>query len=241
MPFGVTGTAGLTSPQPFPARQLQQQSAGGSVSGQKFLPFQQSGRQAGIDFILGQLPNAAEQANSLLDENGQFLRIGGENTQFTDIPVQGVFTPQQIQENVNTIRAQSQADSAGQLLDLRNRAGGANFGTGPLSANFQESSQNILGRALAARLGAETDFRTSAARDNAQQLLASAQAQTNVERARSQDDIARRQIEILNARDFFGRENALLNALGQFTNPLSFSNQFNGLTGLRLQQGLGLT
>ncbi len=195
-----------------------------SSSGERFEPFQQAGREEALTFALQQLPGAFNNDGPGSFEDNLAI-VGGANTPFTNIPQNGVLTPQQIQQRVNATTAQGNMTAAGNLRRLQDRFGGRGFGSNsPLMAELQAQ---IQGQALAGNTSAELNFREQAARDNAENMLQSGIAQTGVEQSRSADDIARRQLALNFEQNFwdrqFNREGGLLSAITAMTDPLQFA------------------
>ena len=189
------------------------------VAGQQFEPWQQAGREEALSFALSALPGAVgAQGTNFSDILSQ---VGGTPTEFSNIPIEGVLSPLQIQSRVNSTTALGNATAQGNLRQLQEQFAGRGFGSNsPLMA---ELSANIYGQALAGNTAAELNFREQSARDNAVQMLGARQAQTNVEQARSQDELQRRAFSLDFALRQFERENSLLQAIGQYTSPLDFN------------------
>ncbi len=189
------------------------------VAGQQFEPWQQAGREQALTFALSALPGAVgAQGTNFSDILSE---VGGTPTEFSNIPIEGVLSPLQIQSRVNSTTALGNATAQGNLRQLQEQFAGRGFGSNsPLMA---ELSANIYGQALAGNTAAELNFREQSARDNAVQMLGARQAQTNVEQARSQDELQRRAFSLDFALRQFERENALLQAISGYTSPLDFS------------------
>ncbi len=90
--------------------------------------------------------------------------------QDSPITIGGIFNPQQIQERVNTMRAQNEASAGGEARNIQQQTAASGYGTNsPLAMALQNSLQ---GRTMALNAQLENDFRFGAAGENAKHLLA---------------------------------------------------------------------
>lgn len=181
--------------------------------------------------------SAAKPFASLLQETGGTPMNFGQTSPFPDVTVGGVWSPQQVDERVNTMRAQGDLGLAGEQRRLRERTAGRGFGSNsPLA---QEMAQNMAAQNYAANVQGENDLRFNAADVNAKHLLETQKAA--IDRSRqmnaadiarmglaSQDDLRRRELAV--SREGQGMQfganqmNALLEAMGFYNQPLPFSN-----------------
>ncbi len=135
-------------------------------------------------------------SNALLGPNGVMRNQqqgGGPSGNFggggPTISAAPVFTPNQIQADVNTMRATNDQSTAGQVRDMQQRLGGRGMGAGsPLS---QALTGMFTGQNLQANTAGETEKRLSSAQANAKQVLAGQTAQEQQFASRQQEQIAR--------------------------------------------------
>ncbi len=168
--------------------------------------------------------------------------VGGANqvfnplTAFPTITEGPIWSSGDIQARVNQSRAQNDMGAAGLVKQAQGRAAAGGYGgNSPL---LQELTTGIQGRNLATNTGAENDLRWGAAEGNAKHLLntqnagvqrATALNSADLARslAQSEDDIRRRQLTVSQQGQRLQadahRQNSLLQALGQYNNPLPFS------------------
>lgn len=130
---------------------------------------------------------------------------GGASPKSPEITVGGVFNPQQIQQQVNATRATNDRAMQSQNAQQTNKLAGQGFGANsPLLAALQ-------GQNFAANLGtntqAEQQLRTTAAQQNAQQVLGTQQARETQFANRQREDIERR-------KPYFGLYGQMLSSLG---------------------------
>ena len=136
--------------------------------------------------------------------SSQMARPGGQSPPSPEITVGGVLNPQQVQQQVNSMKASNEqtgaTQMAGQSRDLAGRGFGSNS---PLLAALHGQTQaSVLGQ----NVGGERDIRLGAAQQNAGQLLSTQQARAQAFAQRQQEDIARRQ-------PYFSMANTLLSSL----------------------------
>ena len=152
-------------------------------------------------------------------------QIGGPNTEFGKITTGPIWNQNQIQGQVNQMRAGNDAATAGQALKLADSTAGKGFGVN--SPLYQELVGNAQGMNRATNTGAENDLRFNAAQGNAQHLLATQQADVQRSGEVSRDDLARRQMALggrgQDLQYAANRQNALLQALGYYNQPLAFA------------------
>lgn len=181
--------------------------------------------------------------NNAVPFSNLLKQIGGTPTSFADvspypdITIGPIWNDQQIQGRVNASRAQNDLGTAGKARSLAESTAGRGFGNN--SPLYQELVGNLYANNLAANTSAENDLRWNAAQGNAQQVLASQQAgvgratalnTANLARSQaiSEDEIRRRQLAVAaRAQDQqlkAARQNALLQALGYYNQPLPFAN-----------------
>lgn len=110
----------------------------------------------------------------------------GQQPWISDAPV---YTPEQIQQQANATRAQTDAAVAGQQRQLASQMAGKGFGSrSPLAMRM---SQAIGMKGLSAATDAEQQLRLGAAEKNAQQILQSQQAREQQFASRQQEEIDR--------------------------------------------------
>ena len=204
-----------------------------SKSGQT-LPFPELNKQLGTSLVNG-LTGYLDNLNSSTtpgggagsDFQGYMDNIGGPPANFTDIEVGGVYSPQQMNEGVNSIYANNDARMANQSRNINQQL---SPGFGANSALLQELQQSNQGRFQGIGQDQARQFSQDAARMNAQQRLASAGAQTNVESLRAGDDQNSRQLALTGRGQDFDRERSLLALLagglggaGGLLAPLNYS------------------
>lgn len=115
-----------------------------------------------------------------------------------------VWNPQQINQQVNSIRANTDAQAATQMRRNNASVVGRGFGGGsPLLAALNNSTANS---AMATGTDAERNFRQQAAQTNATQVLKGQQAQEQQFASRQAESIER-------AKPYFQQTNALISAL----------------------------
>lgn len=163
--------------------------------------------------------NTATPFSSLL------AQIGGTPTDFPGITTGPIWGEPQIQGRVNAFRAQNDAATAGKGRRLADTTAGRGFGTN--SPLYQELMGNLSAQNLSANTLGENDLRWNAAQGNAQHLLSTEQANVGRSAAVSADDLARRQMALSGRGQDLqfaaNRQNALLQALNQYNQPLPFS------------------
>ena len=188
-----------------------------SKSGQT-LPFPELNKQLGtslVNSLTGYLDNLNSSTTpgggAGSDFQGYMDNIGGPPANFTDIQVGGVYSPQQMNEGVNSIYANNDARMANQSRNITQQL---SPGFGANSALLQELQQSNQGRFQGIGQDQARQFSQDAARMNAQQRLASAGAQTNVESLRAGDDQNSRSLALQGRGQDFDRERNLLAMLG---------------------------
>lgn len=113
--------------------------------------------------------------------------VGGQQPFISDAPV---YSEQQIQNQVNSQRAQNDAQTASQTRQMQQQMAGRGFGSrSPLAMALGQGYQN---QALAANTQAENDLRFQAAQANSQQVLRAQQAREQQYASRQGEDIERR-------------------------------------------------
>ncbi len=193
-----------------------------SESGESYSPQQQSWISALYPQLKARFDTSSPQTR-MNQPFSAYSSVGGTPGNFTDIVASDVWSPQQIQAQVNQSRAQTQADAGGQVRQMQQRLSGAGFQSraSPLSNELEGA---IQGRALAASTGAENDLRFKAAEGNAANVLKGQGLQTQVELGRSADERARRAMMLAaRAQDLetsSADQNALLQAMGYYSRPL---------------------
>lgn len=210
-----------------------------SESGQFWSPEQLARIGQLYPYLMSQYQSAGQQRpwNELL------AQIGGPNQVFAPLPefptiTEGpIWTPQQIQERVNQTMAQSDMGTAGMEQKLINSMTGAT-GYGYNSPLLKELTTSMYGRNLADKLSGENNLRWGAAEGNARHLLDSqkagvarstalSDAQLSREQAMSEDELRRRQLAVVGQGQQLqydaSRQNALLQALSYYNQPLSQS------------------
>ncbi len=192
-----------------------------SESGESYSPQQQSWISALYPQLKARFDTSSPQTK-MNQPFSAYSSVGGTPGNFTDIVASDVWSPQQIQAQVNQSRAQTQADAGGQVRQMEQRLSGAGFQS--TSALGKELEGGIQGRALAASTGAENDLRYQAAAGNAANRLKGQGLQTQVELGRSADERARRAMMLAaRAQDLetsSADQNALLQAMGYYSRPL---------------------
>jgi hypothetical protein len=147
-----------------------------------------------------------------------------------------VWTPEQIQQQVNLNKAGSQAQVEGQLRNQSQAMAGQGYGAN--SPLYQALQTSALGQNRAGNVAAENNLRWQAAQGNAQQLLQTQQAavqQANLQyqatlagqTAQEQADEARRQLGLgayqAQLQSQTAYRNALLQAMYGYNQPLQRS------------------
>ena len=185
------------------------------------LPFPELNKRLATSYVdslsgfLGNLNgnNNAPGGGAASDFQGYFENVGGPPANFTDITQGGVYTPQQVNEGVNSIYADNDARAANQSRNLNQQLGPGFGANSPLLAELQQSNQ---GRFQALGQGQAREFGQNAALVNAQHSLARAGAQTNVESLRAGDDQNSRSLGLQARSQDFDRERSLLSLLAGF-------------------------
>ena len=152
-------------------------------------------------------------------------QIGGPATTFPGITAGPIWGEPAIQARVNAMRAGNDASTAGQVKRLADTTAGRGFGTN--SPLYQELTSNLAGMNLATNTQGENDLRWNAAQGNAQHVLEAEKAGLSRANMMSQDDLQRRQLALSGRGQDLqfaaNRQNALLEALGYYNQPLPFS------------------
>ena len=174
---------------------------------------------------------------SLLAQIGGAPTPFAANAAFPGITTGPIWGENQIQGRVNSVRAQNDAAAASQARKMGESTVGRGFGTS--SPLYQELVGNLNAQLLGTNTQAENDLRWGAAQGNATHRLATEQAGVGratalnaAELARSQaiseDDLRRRQMTVVgqgqNLQFQANRQNALLQALGYYNQPLPFAS-----------------
>lgn len=162
-----------------------------------------------------------------------FAGIGGQTRQYPTISTAPVWSPEQIQSRVNLANATSDQSTQGQQKQLAGTMGGRGYGSN--SPLYQALSSNLGAQNLAQKTSAENQLRFGAAQTNAQQVLAEQQANVERSRAMGAEDVARLGV----GANVFGtqsgawaqQQNALLNALSRFLQPLTQAQATSKSTG----------
>lgn len=126
---------------------------------------------------------------------------GGQSGQSPEITVGPIWTPQQIQEQVNALRASNAQQAQGQFQQMQQRLSGRGFGSN--SPLLQALGAQIQGQRLAADTTGERELRFGAAEKGAEHLLKTQQAREQQFASRMAEDIERR-------RPYFQTLNTLL-------------------------------
>lgn len=135
--------------------------------------------------LMGLLGNGASPTGN------QFGLVGGQNTPQPPITAGPIWTPAQIDQQVNSQRANNAASASGQQQQLQRQLAGQGFGSNsPLLTALSAGAQN---QRMAADQQADLDTRFNAASGNAKQLLAGQQAEESQWADWNQADIQRRQ------------------------------------------------
>ncbi len=136
--------------------------------------------------------------------NKQMATAGGQSGPSPEITVGGVLNPQQIQQQVNSMRASNDQTGAGQMAKQASQLAGRGFGSNsPLLAALQGQTQ---ANTLAQNVGGEREIRLGAAGQNAEHLLGTQQAREGQFASRMREDIERR-------KPYFSLQNTLLSSL----------------------------
>jgi len=130
--------------------------------------------------------------------------IGGQMPPAPNISANGVYSPEQVQQQVNTQRAANDQSTATQQRNMQQGLAGRGYGANsPLAQSLGASMQ---GQNLATNTANETQTRLGAQQANVQQQFAGQQAQ-------QQQYAQNQQLAIQRAQPFFQRQNVLLQAL----------------------------
>lgn len=122
---------------------------------------------------------------------GQFSStVGGQSGQGPTITASPVVGPQQLQQNINAMRARGDMQAQTQArMNARNAAGNGMGAGSPLVSAMNQSAQMSN---LAGQRANETNLRMQAATGNAQQMLQAQQAREGQFASRQQEDVERR-------------------------------------------------
>lgn len=168
--------------------------------------------QLGIQPAMTSEANKMSRFNSIFPLlTGQFSRInsqmataGGQSGKSPEITVGGVLNPQQIQQQVNAMRAGNDQTGASQMAQQGRDTAGRGFGSrSPLLAALRGQTQ---ANTLAENVGGEREIRLGAAQQNAGHLLGTQQAREGQFASRQREDIERR-------KPYFSLQNTLLQSL----------------------------
>ncbi len=130
---------------------------------------------------------------------------GGAFGQQPNIDAGPVFSPGQVQQQVNAARSGNDAASAGRTRQMSTQLAGRGFGSGsPLAMALE---QNLFGQNLAANAGNERDIRMGATQGNADHVLKAQQAREGQFAARQQEEIER-------GKSYIGGMSSLLGSFG---------------------------
>lgn len=144
-----------------------------------------------------------------LGANQNPYTIGGGSGAGPAIDASPIWNPQQIQQNVNSSNAKTDASAAGLAKRNAGSLTGRGFGgSSPLLAALNQSNANA---ALASKTDSERNFRQTAAQDNSTQLL-------NAQKAQEGQFASRQQEAIQRAQPYFQQTNALIAALSGLSN-----------------------
>jgi hypothetical protein len=134
------------------------------------------------------------QMSGLLGGQGPY-RVGGTALgNQPDIKATGIWTPAQIQQQVNSQNATSDAATGTQIKNMQDSLAGRGFGgNSPLAMALSGMAQNAN---LANKTQNEQQTRWNAAQGNAQQMLSQQQAQEQQYVDINQQDVARRQMAL---------------------------------------------
>jgi hypothetical protein len=134
------------------------------------------------------------QMSGLLGGQGPY-RVGGTALgNQPNIKATGIWTPSQIQQQVNSQNAASDAATGTQIKNMQDSLAGRGFGgNSPLAMALSGMAQNAN---LANKTQNEQQTRWNAAQGNAQQTLAQQQAQEQQYVDINQQDVARRQMAL---------------------------------------------
>lgn len=237
-----------------------------SQSGVQYQPWQNLGIAQTVPGVQGSLAGVNAGMGNY---NALLQQIGGTGPAATGmtgsfgtgapppITVGGVYSPQLMQQNVNGIRAQGDATTAGQIAQQDAKLAGAGLGANsPLSA--QLATQARMGN-QANTQGNVTNFLTTAAGQNAQQRLASEQASgqmalgqgalgvsqqgqnTAAYQAQNNQDIQRRQLAAGQYATLAQQQNALLNNLFNYYKPNPYSTSSGQTASKQASQASSIT
>jgi hypothetical protein len=188
-----------------------------STSGAQFTPQQQGARNWLFPFAQGRAQQLAGSNPSALHQ--QFFGQG--QTPFPTINQGGVWDQNQIQGQVNNMRAQNDASTAGQQRTLRGDLAGRGFGgNSPL---YQELATNMQGQNMATNTSAENNLRFGAAQANRQAQLQGQGLAAQTAGQANQADAARRALALQQYGIDVGAGNNLLATLFGATQALPFS------------------
>lgn len=167
--------------------------------------------------------NTQTPYSSLLSE------IGGPQSPFPTITRGPIWNENQVQSRVNQMRSGNDLAAGGAVRGLGESTAGRGFGAS--SPLLQELTSNIGSQNRATNTQGENDLRWNAAQGNAQHRLAAEQADVGRSTAMSQDDLQRRQMALSGRGQDLqyaaNRQNALLQALAYYNQPLPFAKSKN--------------
>lgn len=154
--------------------------------------------QIGADASMYPAKLAQERFNTVFPWlQGQFSSVGGGAPggspvgKQPNITVGGVWNPGQVQQQVNTSRANTDQSAASQMQNQTRQVASQGFGSNsPILAALKGQT---LGNALQTNVGNETNIRQNAAQQNASHLLGTQQAAEGQYASRQAEDIKRRQ------------------------------------------------
>lgn len=136
--------------------------------------------------------------------NGPPTKVGGDSGAGPHISAGPVYSPEQIQQNVNAARAQNEGKAATAMKKQREALAGRGFGdSSPLLAAMQASMNAGM---MGANADAERGIRQGAAEMNAGQLLKGQTARENQYASRQAEQIQRE-------RPWWNQTNALISAI----------------------------
>lgn len=135
---------------------------------------------------------------------GKMATAGGQSGASPEISVGGVLNPQQIQQQVNSMRAGNDQTGATQMAKQTADTSGRGFGSN--SPLLQALHGQTQANTLAQNVGGERDIRLGAAQKNAGQLLNTQQAREQQFASRQNEDLERR-------KPYFSLQNTLLSSL----------------------------
>jgi hypothetical protein len=152
-----------------------------------------------------------------------YQKWGGPEQKFSSVTPSPVYSPELIRQATNSIWGNAQAQIGNQLRDANN----LRPGMGSMSPFLAELRAGIQGRGLAGAQQNILNWQQTAAQQNAGNILEGQRLRLGSETAAAQANQNRLALmQGVRAQDV-QRENALLNSLGRYIQPLSYGSSYS--------------